>query len=268
MKVRINALQMNFSDEGKPEGTPLLFIHGFPFSSAMWQQQVEHFSKTCRVITYDIRGHGASEIGDAQFSIEYFVDDILALLQFLNIPRAVIIGLSMGGYIALRMYERHPEKFLALVLCDTKSEADTNEGKIRRAQQAPQVKAEGAEVFARAFAHAVFFEKSFQTNPDAVAFIKKIIAATSPLAIAGTLLALAARTDSTPMLETISVPALVLVGEKDTVTPVAHSQILAQKIPTASLNIITDAGHLSNLENNVEFNTALEQFLHTNFLNQ
>ena len=184
MKVRIHSLVMNFSDEGTRNGIPLLFIHGFPFSSAMWHPQVAHFSKAFRVIKYDIRGHGESEAGDAQFSIEYFVDDILALLEFLHIPRAIIIGLSMGGYIALRMYERFPEKFLGLVLCDTKSDADTNEGKIRRAQQALQVKVEGAELYARAFAQAVFFEKSFQRNPNAVAFIKKIIAATSPLAIA------------------------------------------------------------------------------------
>ena len=163
------------------------------------------------------------------------------------------------------MYERHPEKFLALVLCDTKSEADTNEAKIRRAQQALQVKREGAEIFARAFAQAVFFEKSFQTNPNAVASIKKIIASTSPLAIAGTLIALAARTDTTHVLSTISVPTLVLVGENDTVTPVANSRTIAEKILNADLKIISSAGHLSNLENANEFNDALEQFLHNIF---
>lgn len=96
MQALINGLRMNYSDEGNRNGIPLLFIHGFPFSSAMWNPQWEYFAKSFRVITYDIRGHGASEIGDAQFSLEYFIDDILSLLQYLHIPDAVFIGLSMG----------------------------------------------------------------------------------------------------------------------------------------------------------------------------
>lgn len=261
MKAIINRASIHYEVAGKDSGLPVVLIHGFPFSHEMWHPQVEALSSGYRVITYDVRGHGESEVGDGQYTIELFVDDFLGLLDHLKIEKAVVVGLSMGGYIALRTIERNPERFKALVLCDTRSEADTNEGKLKRAANIKFVKNEGVERFAAEFVKAIFSPKSFETNLETVQFIQDIIEETSPTAIAGTLLALAGRTDTTDSLSRITVPTLILVGEHDTLTPPSAAEAMHSKIPNSELHVISDAAHMSNLENPEEFNNHLLNFL-------
>jgi 3-oxoadipate enol-lactonase len=261
MKATINNLQLEYEVEGPRSGLPVVCIHGFPFSKEMWKPQVEFLKKDFYVVTYDVRGHAKSDVDDGQYSIEYFVDDLIGLLDHLKLSKVILVGLSMGGYIALRAIERHPERIRALVLCDTRSEPDNNEGKVRRAMQAKAVKTDGMMQFAENFLQAVFYKKTFETNPDAVATIRKMIESTTPLGVAGTLLALAARTDSTPMLFTITVPTLILVGQHDAITPPSASHAMKEKIPDAELHVIPDAAHMSNLENSEEFNAHLLKFL-------
>lgn len=261
MKATINALAMEYSVEGPRTGTPVLFIHGFPFSKECWRPQVEALRKSYYVITYDVRGHGGSDLGDGQYSVEYFVDDLVGLLDYLRIASAVLVGLSMGGYIALRAIERHPDRVRALVLCDTRSEADGNEGKIKRAQQARLVRAEGMKKFADPFLKGVFYERTFTSAPETVEMVRSMILGTAPTAVAGTLLALAARTDSTPLLFSIRVPTMILVGQHDTLTPPSASHAMKDKIQNAELHVLPKAGHLSNLENPVMFNEHLAAFL-------
>jgi len=178
-----------------------------------------------------------------------------------KISKAVVVGLSMGGYIALRAIERHPERFRALVLCDTRSEPDGNDGKIKRAAQAKSVKSEGMKKFAEAFLKGVFYERTFEANPEAIRTIRGMIEKSSPVAVAGTLLALAARTDTTPSLYNIKVPTLILVGQHDNLTPPSASHAMKEKIPDAEVRVIPHAAHLSNLENVEEFNRHLLSFL-------
>lgn len=261
MKTTINGIGIDYEEYGERGRLPVLFIHGFPFSKQMWSAQVDALKDSCHTITYDVRGHGGSDVGDGQYSVEYFVDDLVGLLDHAKLSSVVLVGLSMGGYIALRANERHPERFRGLVLCDTRSEADGNDGKIRRAQQARTVKTDGMRKFAEGFLKAVFHDKSFQTNPGAVESIRIIIERTSPLAVAGTLLALAARTDTTPSLFSINIPTLILVGQHDTLTPPSASHAMKEKIPNAEIHVIPDAAHLSNLENPGEFNKHLTAFL-------
>jgi pimeloyl-ACP methyl ester carboxylesterase len=167
----------------------------------------------------------------------------------------------MGGYIALRAAERHADRIRALVLCDTRSEADPNEAKVKRAGQAKTVKQTGSKEFAEGFVKAVFAPGTFQSNPKAVETIKGLIANTSPLAIAGTLLALAARTDTTASLSAIKVPTLIMVGELDTLTPPAASESMHKLIKGSKLHVIPRAAHMSNLENTDDFNSHLIEFL-------
>ncbi len=261
MKATVNNISINYSDRGNPSGTPVVFIHGFPFSQAMWNPQVDLLSKTYRVITYDVRGHGESDIGDGQYMIEFFVDDFIGLLDHRKINKAVVCGLSMGGYIALRAIERNPERFRALILCDTRSEADPSEGRLKRAASIKTVKAQGVKVFAEGFVKAVCAPQTFQTKPDVVRFIQEIIEKTSPIGICGTLLALASRTDTTALLPNIKVPTLILVGEHDTLTPPSAAQAMKEKIPNSELQIIANAAHMSNLENPEAFNSKLGKFL-------
>lgn len=261
MKLCLGEISIAYTDDGSNSGLPVVFIHGFPFSKEMWKAQVEALKNEFRVITYDVRGHGESDVGDGQYSVEFFVDDLIGLMDHLKIGRAILVGLSMGGYIALRAIERHRDRFRALVLCDTRSEADGNEGKVRRAVQSRAVKVEGMKKFAEQFLQAVFYEKTLATNPTVVEIIRRTIERTSPIGAAGTLLALAARTDTTASLFNITVPTLILVGQHDSITPPSASHDMKEKIPYAELHIIRNAGHVSNLENSEEFNEKLLAFL-------
>ncbi|MEK7671460.1 MAG: alpha/beta fold hydrolase [Bacteroidota bacterium] len=264
MFAYINSNPIHYIDEGPPradDAMPVIFLHGFPFSHEMWKKQIEIVSKEYRAIAYDIRGHGKSYVGEAQFTIEHHVDDLIALLDYLKIDQTVIVGLSMGGYITLRALERNPERFRAAVLCDTKSEADTNEGKLKRFETMKAVREHGSEVFSEAFVTIVFAPESFRAKPEAVALIKNIIKHTPALSTAGTLLALASRTDTTSSLHNIKIPTLILVGEKDVTTPPANSQSMHEKISGSELHIIPNAAHMSNLENPEVFNERLLSFL-------
>jgi 3-oxoadipate enol-lactonase len=261
MKAIINGWSIDYSIYGKTSGLPVVFIHGFPFSQEMWRSQVAELSSDYRMITYDVRGHGKSEVGDGQYAIEFFVDDLIGLLDHVQIEKAVVVGLSMGGYIALRAIERNPERFKGLALCDTRSEADPNEGKIKRAGNIKSVKTDGVKKYAEGFVRAVFAPQTFERNPEAIKFIRNIIENTSPISIAGTLLALASRTDTTESLSKINVPTLILVGEHDALTPVSAARSMNEKIRQSELYVISDAAHLSNLENPEEFNKHLSGFL-------
>ena len=261
MKLRVPGGSIEYSVAGPRNGVPVVFVHGFPFSGAMWEPQVAALKDEMHVVTYDVRGHGASDAGDGQYTVELFVDDFIALLDRLHLRTVVGVGLSMGGYILLRAIERNPERFRGLVLCDTRSEADGNEGKVRRARQAADVRERGLAGFTEAFLTAVFAVSTLERKPEVVASIRSVINGTDPRAVAGTLIALAGRTDSTPSLFRIAVPTLILVGREDGVTPPSASQAMKDKIQGAELRLIPRAGHLSNLENPGEFNRHLTEFL-------
>ncbi len=214
-----------------------------------------------RAVAYDARGHGQSDVGDAQYTIELHVDDLIALLDHLKIEKAVLVGLSMGGYIALRALERNPERVRAAVLCDTRSEADSNEARLKRAAGIANVKKNGAAVFAAEFVKGVFTAETLKIKPEVVDQIRNTIARMSPLAITGTLLALAARTDTTESLSRIKVPSMILVGEHDTITPLSAAQAMHERIPNAELHVIPRSAHMSSLENPEVFNEKLLSFL-------
>lgn len=261
MKININSLNVHCITRGNPNGLPVIFIHGFPFDLNMWTPQLKSIPEKFFTIAYDIRGHGESDYGDGQYLIEFFVDDLIELMNYLQISSAVLVGLSMGGYIALRAIERNPERVKALVLCSTKSSADTNEAKIRRARQVKIVKQEGIHRFSQEFLKSIFSEDTFIRSPSTIDLIRKIIDKTSPLSVASTLIALAARTDTTEALNKIQVPTLLMVGEKDTLTTPDDALKMKNLISNSELHIIPGAAHMINIENTVLFNKFLFQFL-------
>jgi len=265
MKIKLDGGTIEYDVKGPRTGIPVLFIHGFPFSRQMWRYQVDALKQDYHVITYDVRGHGGSDTGDGQYSVEMFVDDLIAVLDHLKLRSVVAVGLSMGGYIVLRAIERHPERFRAIVLCDTRSEADGNDGKVKRARQVIDLgrsEKSGLKGFTDSFVKAVFHAKTITDKPEVVREIRDIIANTPLPSIRGTLLALAGRTDTTASLYQIAVPTLILVGRHDAITPPSASNAMKDKISGAELHLIPDAGHLSNLENPEEFTTHLFNFLH------
>ncbi len=211
----------------------------------MWEPQAEALSYIYRTVSYDVRGHGQSDAGDGQYSLEFFVDDLIDGMDHLKIENAVLCGLSMGGYIALRAVERHPDRFKGLVLCDTKSEADSDEVKIKRAAAVRAVKKDGVPPFASGFVKSVL----------------TLMLGNSPLGISGALLAMAARTDTTAALAKMTLPALILVGQEDRLTPPSVSEAMMKRMPHAVMHVIPEAAHLSNLENPSVFNEQLLAFL-------
>lgn len=261
MKVKLNGITTNYTERGLPQGLPVVFIHGFPFNHSMWEPQMKALPNNIRAVTYDVRGHGESDVADGIYTIEIFVDDLIALLEHLSIEKTVLCGLSMGGYVTLRAFERHPERFKALILCDTRTEADTNEGKVKRSASIKTVKTDGVGAFADGFVKAVLAERSFQANPAVVDTVRDMIKGNSALGICGTLLALAARTDTTAVLSSVRIPTLILVGAEDKLTPPSASESMRDRIAKSEMHVIPHAGHMSNLENAEEFNAHLIPFL-------
>lgn len=260
----MNGSKLYYVDVGPPSRPTVVLIHGFPFSSEMWGSQIEALKRSYRLIAFDLRGQGRSAAGDGQFPLEFLVDDLVALLDKLRVERAIFCGLSMGGYVSLRAIERNTDRVSGLILCDTKSEADTNEGKLARAATIKAINKDGVKNFARRFLKDAFSSASL-SDSRLVSAATKIISKNKPLGLRGTLLALAGRTDTTSFLPKIKVPTLILVGEADRITPPDFSQRMHSSIQDSELHLVANAGHLSNMENSKDFNAYLLNFLDGKF---
>jgi pimeloyl-ACP methyl ester carboxylesterase len=259
MKVQLNGVEIAYTDQGK--GTPILFVHGYPLSKAMWEPQVKGLSSSFRVITLDLRGHGESEAPLWLYTMDIFADDIRALLDHLSINQVVLAGFSMGGYITFAFYRKYKNRVRALVLADTRPQADTPEGKQGRFKSAQTAFKEGAGPIADAMLPKLLTAQSIQSRPDLVQNVRSIITSTPTTGIAGDLMAMAERPDSVSLLSEINCPTLILVGEQDGLTPPADAKLMAEKIKKSQIEIIPGAGHLSNLEQPDHFTMAVRKFL-------
>ena len=231
------------------EKVPVVLLHAFPLSSAMWQPQVEELSSEYRIITPDLPGFGSNPA--IATSIELMADDVAGLIH----EPVVLGGLSMGGYVALAFARKYPAKLRALILADTKAEPDDATGKANRDQ-----------LIAFAESHTVrdvidMLIPKMVSSPAAAEQVRALAAAQSTAGIANALRALRDRPDSSDMLWTIRVPTLVIVGSEDQLTPLPVARSLAGRIAGAKLEVIPGAGHISNLENPAAFNNALRAFL-------
>lgn len=260
-KVTLNSNVLSYSDNRLTDALPVIFIHGFPFNMEMWKEQVNELKLSFRTITYNVRGHGDSGISDGQYNLELFVDDLMALLDYLKLSKVVLCGLSMGGYIALRAIEKYPERFNGIVLCNTHCYDDSNEVKIKRFETIKKLKTAGMYGFEDDFIKSVFTELSLLEKKEAVKLIRSCIESNTVTGICGTLLALASRTNTCDSLHKINVPALVIGGEQDKIISHAQLQMMHHAITGSELHIIPDTAHLTNLENSSTFNSILKSFL-------
>lgn len=258
MKIQANGITLGYSDSGK--GLPLVFLHAFPFNRTMWAQQEEALSTQFRVITIDLRGHGESDAPAWRYSLEQYAVDVKELLTQLDVPRAVFIGLSMGGYLEFALYRQFRDAILGLVFADTRAEADRPEQVQWRFDLAQRTATVGPSAVIDEMLPRLLAPSSYGQRPALVAQVSSIMAAAPVTGIVGDLTALAERPDSTGLLSSIDVPTLVVVGEDDVLTPPADARRIADGIPGARLVTISDAGHLSNMEQPALFNRALEEF--------
>lgn len=250
-----------YTDQGPDTAPVIIFIHGFPFNKTMWQAQTEALKQEYRIITFDIRGHGHSEPGRKRVTIELLANDLIFIMDKLFIEKATLCGLSMGGYIALNTVTRYPERVAGLVLCDTNCIEDTEETREKRMKAIENIRKHGREKYAEESIKNLLSEKSFTTNHEAVARVDGMIKNTHINTLIHTLQALAQRTETCSKLAEVNVPALLLVGEDDKVTPPDAARAMKEKLKDSRLQIIKDAGHVSNLEQPDEFNKHLKDFL-------
>jgi 3-oxoadipate enol-lactonase len=260
IKLFVNNLEVGYTDNGPEESPVIIFIHGFPLNKTMWNNQVDVLKEEYRVISYDIRGHGDSEIGKDDFSIDIFVTDLLHLMDTLKIEKASLCGLSMGGYIALNAIENHPERFEALVLSDTHCIADPPKVKQKRLDTIESIKAFGVEKYVNDSIENFFAPESFTNHKKAISDVKEMILNTCEQSLSKTLLALSLRKATCNKLPEITIPVLLIVGEEDKITPPEASELMHEKIKNSTMHIISHAGHLSNMENPTEFNYQLVKF--------
>lgn len=257
--VRIDDLRIAYDDVGA--GPPLLLVHGYPFNRSLWTDQVAALSKSHRAITPDLRGFGDSESSSGVATMTRMAEDLVALMDALGIPTATFGGLSMGGYVVLAFCKRFPARVDGLVLADTRSQADTEEAKQVRSEQAHQVLRSGMAGITDAMLPKLLTSETVSKRPDVVKRVRDMMLKTKPEGAAAALMGMAAREDLTDLLPQISVPALVVVGREDPITPVHDSEKMHEKIPGSRLVVIENASHVSNIEQADEFNTALRAFL-------
>jgi pimeloyl-ACP methyl ester carboxylesterase len=260
IKMIVNNLLVSYTDQGEDDAPVIIFIHGFPLNKSSWDNQLDALKENYRVIAYDIRGHGETEIGNCVFSIERFVIDLLYFMDALKIEKASICGLSMGGYIALVAIENYPHRFESLVLCDTNCMGDSKKTIEKRLNSIDTINEKGVKKYAEESLKNLFAPESFTTKVTEIAAVKEMIVNTSEESLAKTLMALSIREETCSLLHYIKVPTLILVGEYDIITPLEAATVMNEKIINSKLHIIADAGHLSNMENPTEFNHQLVKF--------
>jgi 3-oxoadipate enol-lactonase len=242
-------------------GTPVLLLHGFPFNRSMWHEQVEALTPRYRVITPDLRGHGETMVTGGPATMDEMARDVAALMETLEISRATVAGLSMGGYVALALYKLFPLRVRALVLADTRAQADTEEACENRELQAEKALNEGMGPVAEAMLPQLLSPKTMARRPQVVARVREMIVNTKPQGAAAAQRGMAQRSDQLPFLWRIIAPTLIVVGREDAITPVSDSERMHREIGGSRLEVIEDAGHVSNLEQPESFNRVLTKFL-------
>jgi pimeloyl-ACP methyl ester carboxylesterase len=248
------------------QGPPVLLVHGFPLDHTMWSAQIEALAAHARVIAPDLRGFGQSPLGkvDPQhgISMEQYADELAEFLDALNIAEPIILaGFSMGGYIAWQFVRKHGDRVRALIQCDTRAIADTDEGRAGRIKMAENVAEWGSARVAEIMGPKLLSAKALETRPELMAEIRRVVANTSPAAIAAAQRGMAARPDVTALLPSISVPTLILVGAEDAISTRDEMRKIADAIPNAEFVEIPASGHMTTMESPAALNKALAGFI-------
>jgi pimeloyl-ACP methyl ester carboxylesterase len=242
-------------------GTPLVLLHAFPLSSAMWLAQREGLAGRFRVITPDLRGFGGSVLGDDEPSIDAMADDVARTLHGLGVRRAVIGGLSMGGYVAMALCRRHPDLLLGLVLAATRASADTEQARANRLRQAERLDRDGTpQVLVDEVLPGLVGPTTYRQRALVYGRVRGLVQATPPRAAAWAQRAMAGRPDAFDTLRGVRVPALVMIGDEDALATEAEARAMADALPNAELMVVPRAGHLCAIEQPDLFNQAVAEF--------
>jgi pimeloyl-ACP methyl ester carboxylesterase len=262
-KIEIDDRILSYLEAGA--GELVVLVHAFPLCAAMWEPQLASPPPGWRLIAPDLRGFGEArphrKTGWLASSIDDYAADVMVLLTYLEASSAVIIGLSMGGYVAFGMLRAAPHRVRALVLADTRVGADREEAKRGRQQMQTLAEREGASAVAQALLLTLLGEDTLRERPQVVARVREMAEAAPPVAIATALECLMTRPDSTPELAAFRGPALIIRGAQDALMPAADAERMQTLIPGAASIEIPSSGHLPNWEQPEAFNRAWQGFL-------
>lgn len=258
---RIAVNGVNLAVDVRGQGPAVLFIHGFPLDHTIWEHQLAHLGGWRRIAP-DLRGMGQSDAPDLGYSLATYADDLLALLTALGVDRAVLCGLSMGGYVAFEVLRRARERVCALILMDTRAEADSAEARKARDAASAQARDGGAAGIAASMLPRMLARDAATENPALVDRVRRMMEATPVAGILGALATLRDRPDSSALLPALTgIPSLVIVGQEDQLTPPALSQAMAGLLPDSRLVVVPGAGHLTPMERPEAVTRAVAEFL-------
>ena len=235
------------SDEGPRGGTPFFLLHGSPTDRHVWDGQVgDLVSAGLRVVRPDLRGHGESPLGDGPSTVEAMADDVLALADDLGIPRFLLGGFSFGGWVSMEIVRAHPERVLGLLLVSTGARPDTPKEKAGRGQQAAQLRGEGIRV--DGYRDRVLTQDTLRNRPEVWQAARNSMAAVSAEGRARAVEGMGSRSDFRPVLKGVRIPALVVAGAEDPVTPPELAREIHGLIPGSFLQVVEGASHFVTLE--------------------
>jgi len=258
--VRYDVGDVTLSVDIRGDGPALLLLHGFPLDRTIWKHQVATLSGWRRIAP-DLRGHGSSEAPAKGYSMKAYADDLVRLLDKLRVGKAVVAGLSLGGYVAFELLRHHKDRVSGLILCDTRAEADSPDGKRGRDENIALAQTRGVEALAERMLPMLLGRTTQQTQPQLVGEVRDMIIRTPPAGIIGALTAMRDRPDSSGLLASIDVPTLVVVGQEDEITPVAVARKMTDAIPGAVLTTIAGAGHVVPVEAPTAVSRVMAEFL-------
>jgi 3-oxoadipate enol-lactonase len=257
---RYDVGRVTIAADVRGDGPVLLLVHGFPLDRSLWAHQVATLSGWRRIAP-DLRGLGATTAPDDAYSIAAYADDLIGLLDRLRVSRAVVAGLSMGGYVAFDLVRRFRDRVAGLILCDTRADADGPEARASRDAMIALAQEQGAGVVAERLLPRVLGRTTQLTQPHLVEQVREMMSRAPVAGVVGALRAMQERPDATPSLPAIDVPTLVVVGQEDEMTPPAMARAMADAIPSATTVVIPGAGHLSPLEAPTAVSRVLAEFL-------
>lgn len=257
-------LSVSMTKAENPDAPTVVLLHAFPLDGRMWKNQIEFLKNDYNVIAPDTRGFGKSRLSEySQFSTAIFAEDVRKTLESLNVSRFILGGCSMGGYVSFEFWRRHAECVSALLLFDTRAEADTDATRQKRAAQIEKIRLEGTGFLPDFVEENLLGPGTRANNPELVKEVRSWASEAPAMTVIHTLEVLASRPDSGPTLPTIDVPVLAIVGTDDKPTPVECSERIVREVKNGQLAVIPNAGHLAALENPTEVNRVLGEFLKT-----
>ena len=243
-------------------GSPLVLLHGFPLSRKMWDLEVESWSQNFRVIAPDFRGFGDSPMFEGEFSMAGCAEDVADLVATLGIRENILLlGLSMGGYIAFEFVRRYPGMLSGLILVGTQPAADSDAAKQARYETAEFVRRDGTSALADRLIPRFLGKTTLATKRTVVETLRRLIQSSSPDVVAQASYGLASRSDSTPLLNEIKIPTLIIAGAEDAIIPFAQVETMHREIRESDLVVVEQCGHLINLEQPKLFGRVVSDFI-------